>query len=139
MNLKRLVMLFAVFLSACAAQPPTPQPVTIETRTLEMVGGLCQTNDPAWQDASTAGWLAQNVGGNLEHWSFKDGVWTYAVGPEEVGLSWTYTPSYKSGFRYPGFGSFRVQVFEGDQVTVDATNADQFPQLQFTRLELMCP
>lgn len=133
--MKYTVLLFIApllfLLAGCSMT--TPKTDAIDTVIRAAVGESCLANDAAWRDTTTSKWLSENIGGDQLYWLYDTGTWTYNPPNTLQGDGDT------AGFTYPGFGTFNVFVLKGDPIVVNASNANELPQLRFTSLELTCP
>ena len=86
----------------------------------------------SWQDPRNSIWLDLNVLGPASSWKYEDGLWVYTF----VRIQGDYM-KWVDGFRYPGFGVFKVYLYVGGVKLVKS--GDDFPErLDFTKLELSC-
>lgn len=130
-----------------ACPVPTVIPTPLNNLANALVGAteaLCKANSDAWKDSSNAKWLAENITKPEEYWHYQNGNWVYVYEREFISLTFGgYSQVYQTAFKYPGFGTLTVTLYDVAFAKEAGTTVVDSPRdkvyLNFTKLVLTCP
>lgn len=117
---------------------PTSTPTVIYKYLIETSLSICDTPEN-FGNVTNDKWLALNVFGSVSEWRYESGNWVYTFVPydEEIIGGAGIRHEYMDGFRYPGFGVYKLYLYEGGTQII-SNYGDGYYWVHFTKLELSC-